>query len=87
MRQFYNKFKGEYNMWKIYNIDKTNLYLSSISPLISIRVWICINNRIIIKYPLTDNISIYGLDTYPLTWLHYYFLDLNQTLNIIYVRE
>lgn len=87
MRQFYNKFKGEYNMWKIYNIDETNLYLSSIFPLISIRVWICINSRIIIKYPLTDNISIYGLDTYPLTWLHYYFLDLNQTLNIIYVRE
>lgn len=74
-------------MWNIYNIDETNLYLSSISPLISIRVWIYINSRVIIKYPLTDNISIYGLDTYPLTWLQYYFLDLNQTLNIIYVKE
>lgn len=73
-------------MWNIYNIDETNLYLSSISPLVSIRVWICINSRIIIKYSLTDNISIYGLDTYPLT-LQYYFLDLYQTLNIIYVKE
>lgn len=56
MRQFYDKFKGEYNMWNIYNIDETNLYLSSISPLISIRVWIYINSRIIIKYPQNDNI-------------------------------
>lgn len=85
MRKFYDKFKDEYNMWNIYNIDETNLCVSSISPLISIRVWICINSRVIIKYPLTDNISIYGLD--PLTWLQYYFLDLNQTLNIIYVKE
>ena len=85
MRKFYDKFKDEYNMWNIYNIDETNLYVSSISPLISIRVWICINSRVIIKYPLTDNISIYRLD--PLTWLQYYFLDLNQTLNIIYVKE